>query len=160
MNRAFPQETQCAWCIEEQIGLTRDHVVPRSIGWTLEFALPACKRCQGILSKAERTLARNSILAIHALASQLPPRHPSRPVSGVLQVHYLLVKNPLGGYGQSALHSCGKMESLAHCESKSSPVSRLKAGHAERAGRRLTPCLQSSGAPFRKHPDLTVWYAR
>src|SRR5580700_8644082 len=66
MKSVFPDETQCAWCLEEKTGLTKDHVVPRSIGGTLEYALPSCTKCQGILSKAERTLARKSFLAIHA----------------------------------------------------------------------------------------------
>jgi hypothetical protein len=42
MKSVFSDETQCAWCLEEKTGLTKDHVVPRSIGGTLEYALPSC----------------------------------------------------------------------------------------------------------------------
>jgi hypothetical protein len=101
-------------------------VVPRAIGGTLEYALPSCESCQVILSKAEAILARKSMLAIHAVASDLPPRHPKRSDSGILQVGYLLVKHPLGGYGESALRAGNKVESLCHCEIKVVPGERIE----------------------------------
>jgi hypothetical protein len=101
-------------------------VIPRSIGGTLEYALPSCEACQVILSKAEAILSRKSILAFHAVATDLPPRHPHRPESGILQVVFLLVKNPLGGYGESALRAGGKLESLCHCEIKVVPGEQIE----------------------------------
>jgi hypothetical protein len=112
---------RCVWCWKEAESLTRDHVVPRAIGGTLDYAVPSCDGCQVILSKAEAILARKSMLAIHALASDLRPRHPKRPESGILQVSCLLVKNPLGGYGESVLRVGEKVESLCHCEIKVAP---------------------------------------
>jgi hypothetical protein len=58
------------------------------------------------------------MLAIHALASGVPPRHKDRPDSGILQPKFLLVKHPLGGYGETVLRSGEKMEALSHCEIK------------------------------------------
>lgn len=71
-----------------------------------------------MLSKAEREVARKSTLAIHALASPVKPRHPTRPTSGHLQPSYLLVKHPLGGYGESLLSAGEKMRSLPYFEAK------------------------------------------
>lgn len=64
----------CFWCNEEKEKLTADHIVPRALGGTTEFTVPACQSCQLILSKAEHEVARKSILAIPALAASLPPR--------------------------------------------------------------------------------------
>lgn len=112
---------RCTWCKNEAESLTRDHVIPRAIGGTLDYALPSCETCQKELSKAEAILVRKSILAIHAVSSELRPRHPKRRVSGVLRAGYLLVKNPLGGYGESVLRAGDKVESLCHCEIKVAP---------------------------------------
>jgi hypothetical protein len=112
---------RCIWCLKESADLTQDHVVPRSIGGTLQYAVPACKTCQEILSKPERELSRRSILAIHALSSQIRQRHPERPTSGLLQASCFLVKHPLGGFGESVLRSGEKLESLAHVEIKVVP---------------------------------------
>jgi hypothetical protein len=112
---------QCTWCKSEAETLTTDHVVPRGIGGTLDYALPSCETCQRTLSKAEAILTRKSILAIHAVSSELRPRHPKRRESGVLRAGYLLVKNPLGGYGESILRAGDKVESLCHCEIKVVP---------------------------------------
>jgi len=114
-------------------------VIPRSIGGTLDYALPACNSCQVILSKAETILARKSILAIHAVASGLPRRHPKRPDSGILQPDYLFVKNPLGGYGESVFRG-DKMESLCHCEIKVVPGEPLE-GRTRGEGRAKTDLL-------------------
>ena len=117
---------RCAWCSKEGKQFSSDHVIPRAIGGTLEYALPSCEACQVILSKAEAILSRKSILAVHAVASDLPPRHPERPGSGVLQPRFLFVKHPLGGYGESALRAGDKMESLCHCEIKVVPGEQIK----------------------------------
>jgi hypothetical protein len=112
---------QCTWCKNEAETLTTDHVIPRGIVGTQDYALPSCEACQLILSKAEAILARKSMLAIHAVSSDLRPRHPKRRESGVLRASYLLVKNPLGGYGESILRAGDKVESLCHCEIKIVP---------------------------------------
>ena len=112
---------QCAWCLNEHPNLTRDHVVPRAIGGTLEYSVPACRDCQAALSKAERELSRKSQLAIHALSSQVRPRHPNRANSGLLKSPYLLVKHPLGGYCESVLAAGEKMFSLPYVEMKVVP---------------------------------------
>ncbi len=109
---------RCTWCLGESGSLTRDHVIPRSIGGTPAFSVPACEACQSLLSKLEHELSRKSILAIHALCAQPRPRHPGRPTSGLLQPLCLLVKNPLGGYGESTLRSGERIESLPHVEIK------------------------------------------
>jgi hypothetical protein len=112
---------RCTWCRNEAESLTRDHVIPRGIGGTLDYALPSCEACQRILSKAEAILTRKSMLAVHAVSSDRRPRHPKRRESGVLRAGYLLVKNPLGGYGESVLRAGDKLESLCHCEIKVVP---------------------------------------
>ncbi|MHB8391555.1 MAG: HNH endonuclease [Acidobacteriaceae bacterium] len=111
----------CFWCDNDFDRLTDDHIVPQSLGGTLDFKVPSCESCQTILSKAEHEVARKSILAIHALVSQVKPRHPNRTTSGHLKPSYLLVKNPLGGYGETLLSSGEKMRSLAHFEVKVVP---------------------------------------
>jgi hypothetical protein len=101
-------------------------VLPRAIGGTLDYELPACESCQVILSKAEMILARKSLLAIHAISSNLPPRHPKRRESGSLRSSYVFVKHPLGGYGESVFRTGNKMEPLSHCEIKVVPGERLE----------------------------------
>ena len=96
-------EMRCFWCDKDFEHLTDDHIVPQSLGGTLDFKVQSCDSCQTRLSRAEREVARKSILAIHALASPIRPRHPDRPTSGHLQPSFLLVKNPLGGYCESLL---------------------------------------------------------
>jgi hypothetical protein len=51
------------------------------------------------------------MLAIHALASPVSPRHPDRPTSGHLKPTYFMVKHPQGGYGETLL-STGERASL------------------------------------------------
>ncbi len=110
----------CFWC-DKVDGLTDDHIIPQSLGGTLDFKVRSCESCQDKLSKAEHEVARKSILALSALASPVKPRHPNRPTSGHLRPSYLLVKHPLGGYGESLLSAGEKMRSLAHFEIKVVP---------------------------------------
>ena len=112
---------RCFWCNKDFERLTDDHIVPQSLGGTLDFSVRSCEACQTRLSKAEREVARKSTLAIHALSSPIRPRHPDRPTSGHLQPLFLLVKNPLGGYGESLLSTGEKMHSLAYLEAKVVP---------------------------------------
>lgn len=109
---------QCFWCEKHQTKVTDDHIVPRLLGGTLEFSVAACEQCQARLSTAEHEVGRKSLIAIPALASKVKPRHPSRPTSGVFKGSPLLVKNPLGGYGESLLSAGEQMRSLAHFEIK------------------------------------------
>ena len=133
---------RCTWCQIEEENLTNDHVIPRALGGTLEFSLIACNRCQTSLSKVEEEVARRSILAFHALTSPLRPRHPDRPTSGLLKSNYLLVKHPLGGYGESILRSGERMESLAHIEINvepgTVPQARIRGPSPEAAQRLLS----------------------
>jgi HNH endonuclease len=112
---------QCFWCDGEFDRLTDDHIVPQSLGGTLDFIVQSCEQCQTILSKAEGEVARKSILAIHALSSPVKPRHPDRPTSGNLQPVYLLVKHPFGGYGETLLSAGEKIRALPHIEIKVVP---------------------------------------
>ncbi len=112
---------RCFWCDKDFERLTNDHIVPQSLGGTLDFSVQSCERCQTTLSKTEREVARKSILAVHSLASPLRPRHPNRPTSGRLQASYLLVSHPLGGYGESLLSAGEKVSSLAYFEAKVVP---------------------------------------
>ena len=112
---------RCFWCDEVKEKLTADHIVPRALGGTLEFTVPACQSCQFILSKAEFEVSRKSSLAIPALAASLSPRHPNRPRSGQLQPTYLLVPHPYGGYGESLMSAGEKMSSLPYIEVKVVP---------------------------------------
>ena len=114
---------RCFWCDEDFERLTDDHIVPQSLGGTLEFRVQACTACQTKLSKAEREVARKSILAIHALASPVRARHPNRPTSGHLQP----VKHPLGGYGESLLSAGERMRSLAYFEARVVPGEPIQA---------------------------------
>jgi hypothetical protein len=118
---------RCFWCDKDFESLTDDHIVPQSLGGTLDFSVQSCKPCQTILSRAEYEVARKSTLAIHALASPLRPRHPNRPTSGHLHPLFLLVKNPLGGYGESLLSSGETMRSLAYIEAKVVPGEPIEA---------------------------------
>lgn len=118
---------RCFWCHEVFERLTDDHIVPRSLGGTLEFCVLSCESCQTILSRAEREVARKSTLAIHSLCSPLRSRHPGRPTSGNLQASYLLVKHPFGGYAESLLSAGEKMRSLAYFETKVVPGEPIQA---------------------------------
>lgn len=122
---------RCFWCNVENAELTEDHVIPESLGGTREYALPACKGCQVILSKAEHEVARKSLIGIAALASGVGPRHPKRPTSGHLRPSYLFVKHPLGGYGETLLSTNERATAIPHIEIKVVPGER----HACDAGR-------------------------
>lgn len=118
---------RCFWCDQDFERLTDDHIVPQSLGGTLDFAVRACESCQSAISRAEHEVARKSILAIHALASPVKARHPDRPTSGHLKPGFLLVKHPLGGYGESLLCVGEKMRSLAHLEVRVVPGQSVEA---------------------------------
>lgn len=109
---------RCFWCNTDVQRLTVDHILPRSLGGTKEFSVQSCRQCQERISKAEWETARKSILAFHALSSPLRPRHPDRPTSGHLQPIYMLVKLPLGGYGESLLSAGDRVSSLPYIEVK------------------------------------------
>jgi hypothetical protein len=98
--------------------------------------------CQTALSKAEQTLARKSILALHALTSGIPSRHKRRSDSGILQVKHLMAKNPLGGYNETVLRAGGQLETLSYCEVKvvpgEPPEARARASLWEESERLLT----------------------
>jgi hypothetical protein len=117
----------CFWCDGEFDSLTDDHIVPQSLGGTKDFTIQSCRSCQTRLSKAEHEVARKSTLAFHALASPVKPRHPNRSTSGHLRPSFLLVKHPLGGYGESLLSAGGKMSSLAYFEVKVVPGEPIEA---------------------------------
>ena len=117
----------CFWCGDDFERLTEDHIVPQSLGGTTHFTVESCRSCQTKLSKAELEVARKSIIAFHALVSPVKPRHPNRPTSGHLRPSYLLVKHPLGGYGESLLSSGQKMSSLAYLEVKVVPEEPIEA---------------------------------
>ena len=113
-------------CERDQDEVTNDHIVPRLLGGTLEFAVAACEDCQRQLSRAEHEVGRKSLISIHALASKVKPRHPSRPTSGVFKGSSLLVKNPLSGYGESLLSAGEQVRSLAHFEIKVVPGEQIE----------------------------------
>ncbi len=60
-------------------------------------------------------------LAIHAVATQVAPRHTDRPTSGQLKPTYLLVKHPDGGYGETLLSAGERASLLPHFEIKIVP---------------------------------------
>jgi len=122
-----------------------DHVVPRSLGGTNEFTVSACAQCQSAISKAEHEVARKSPLAIPALASSITARHPERPTSGHLRPVHLLVKHPLGGYGETLLSARERMTALAHIELKierGEPIEGRVRGPSAEAAQRLLDAFQ------------------
>lgn len=130
----------CFWCETETEQLTIDHLVPRSLGGTKEFTVSACAQCQSAISKAEHEVARRSPLAIPALVSSITARHPKRPTSGHLKPVHLLVKHPLGGYGEALLSAGQRMTALAHIELKLEPGEPLEGrvrGPSAEAAQRL-----------------------
>jgi hypothetical protein len=106
----------CFWCRSENVTLTDDHALPRSLGGTTQFLVRACSACQNLLSKVEDEVARGSVLALHALSSPLGPRHPERPTSGHLKPVHLLVKHPYGGYGETLFSARDRLSSLPYFE--------------------------------------------
>src|ERR1035441_1592835 len=112
---------RCHWCHRETDTATEDHAIPRSLGGTLDFSVMACVDCQTKLSRAEEEVSRRSLLAINALVPPIRPRHPERPRSGLLKPHYILVKHPFGGYGESIMRTGERMEALPHIEINVAP---------------------------------------
>ncbi len=99
-RRSAPARCECTWCRRSHVKLTDDHVFPRLIGGTLELSLPACRRCQGVLSKAEAELGRSSIFALYTIDAGPPGRDKRDPESGLIRTQYALVKYPDGGYNE------------------------------------------------------------
>jgi len=111
----------CFWCHTETANLTDDHIVPYSLGGTTDIIVKACSACQNRLSKAEHEVARKSILAIHALAAPVAPRHPDRPTSGHLRPTFFMVQHPEGGYGETLLSAGEQVSLLPYFEIKVVP---------------------------------------
>ena len=109
--------SRCAWCGKENVRLTDDHIFPRSIGGTKELAVPSCDLCQNSFSLAEEEFARASVYAIYIADSGPRGRDKRKPGSGVIRTKYLLVRHPLGGYGETGLRAgTGTGEALPHIE--------------------------------------------
>jgi HNH endonuclease len=107
----------CAWCGKGGVQLTDDHIFPRSIGGTKELAVPSCDSCQSSFSLAEREFARASVYAIYVADSGPRGRDKRKLSSGVIRTKYLLVRHPLGGYGETGLRAgAGIGEALPHIE--------------------------------------------
>jgi hypothetical protein len=111
----------CFWCHSETANLTDDHIVPYSLGGTTDFLVKSCSACQNRLSKAEHEAARKSMLAIHALAAPIAPRHPERPTSGHLKPIFFVVQHPEGGYGETLLSAGEQVSLLPYFEIKVVP---------------------------------------
>jgi hypothetical protein len=116
----------CFWCHTETSNLTDDHIVPYSLGGTTACIVKACADCQNRLSKAEHEVARKSMLAIHALAAPVAPRHPERPTSGHLKPTFFMVQHPEGGYGETLLSAGEQVSLLPYFEIKVVPGEALE----------------------------------
>jgi hypothetical protein len=92
---------RCIWC--QKKAYTRDHVFPRSLGGTLELAVPACKKCQRTISVAELEISRRSVFSIYRWNRGPNRRNPKRPDSGSVEPVYLMVKDDSGRYIEVAL---------------------------------------------------------
>jgi hypothetical protein len=114
-------DMHCFWCRSEFDALTEDHIIPRALGGTSGYTVQACRGCQNRLSRAELEVSRKSVLAIHAVASSIRPRHLNRPTSGTLQPIFFLVEHPDGGYGESQLSAGEQLKLLAYFEIKALP---------------------------------------
>jgi hypothetical protein len=113
----IPDHSQCLWCDKNNVLLDEDHVFPRAIGGTKELWVPACRDCQTVISKLELEAARQSNYSLFTVTHGPPGRDKRRPASGVIRARYLLVKNPLGGYGESAMYAGSETPvSLPHIE--------------------------------------------
>jgi hypothetical protein len=114
---AVHKHPQCVWCDVSGVALGKDHVFPRALGGTKELWVPACNNCQTKISKAEGEAARQSNYSLFCLTHGPPGRDKRKPGSGVIRARYLLVKNPLGGYGEAAIRAGRDTpEALPHIE--------------------------------------------
>ncbi len=114
---AIHEHTQCLWCDRSDVALSKDHVFPRALGGTKDLWVPACRDCQTEISKLETEAARQSHYSLFCVTHGPPGRDKRKPGSGVIRARYLLVKNPLGGYGESAFRAGADIpETLPHIE--------------------------------------------
>src|SRR5258708_10472295 len=114
---AILDHSQCLWCDKNDVSLDEDHVFPRAIGGTKELWVPACRDCQTVISKLELEAARESNYSLFTAMHGPPGRDKRRPASGAIRARYLLVKNPFGGYGESAMYAGSETPvSLPHIE--------------------------------------------
>jgi len=107
---------KCVWCNVHKYDITDDHVFPRSIGGTKKLSVPACTKCQLIISKAEYELSRKSSYALCLVESGPRRRHKQKPTSGLIQTNYVIVQHPDGGYCESQFRSGESPRSLAYIE--------------------------------------------
>ena len=111
------EQAHCVWCDRGDVILDEDHIFPRALGGTKELWVPACRDCQTVLSKLEVEAARQSHYSLFCVTHGPGGRHKRKTGSGVIRARYLLVKHPLGGYGESALRAgAGLPESIPHIE--------------------------------------------
>jgi hypothetical protein len=94
---------RCAWCGRADRTLTEDHVFPRVLGGTKELWIPSCTECQTSISRAELEVGRSSFYSLFRLTQGPKGRDKRKPGSGLLEARYMLVKHPLGGYGEAVL---------------------------------------------------------
>src|SRR5260370_2700606 len=94
---------RCAWCGRADRTLTEDHVFPRVLGGTKELWIPSCTECQTFISRAELEVGRSSFYSLFRLTQGPKGRDKRKPGSGLLEARYMLVKHPLGGYGEAGL---------------------------------------------------------
>src|SRR5260370_521953 len=94
---------RCAWCGRADRTLTEDHVFPRVLGGTKELWIPSCTECQTFISRAELEVGRSSFYSLFRLTQGPKGRDKRKPGSGLLEARNMLVKHPLGGYGEAVL---------------------------------------------------------
>jgi hypothetical protein len=76
---------QCIYCGAVD-GLSDEHIVPHSLGGTLELLKATCERCQKITSQLERHISREHFIAVRTVG-QFPTYHPkNRPTELPLTV--------------------------------------------------------------------------
>jgi len=112
---ALQKKEACTWCMEVGLELTKGHVFPRAIGSTKQVSVPACAKCETIISKKEQELARRSIFALYRMGGGPVVRHKEKPESGSIEVRYALVKdNVVGGYSEVGLRT-GQLPVILPC---------------------------------------------
>ena len=92
------QAGACTWCLDPGPFAARDHVFPRSLGGTLELAVPSCKTCDGKIQNVEGRSTRSGLFAPRRVVSGPSPGHRKNPASGVLDAHYTFAPDPDGGF--------------------------------------------------------------